>query len=85
MDIQKTLVELREYRLQLAEAISALESLARVRGSGSIRDSTGHVRSDETRKKMAESQRKRWAKYQKTKQPGAPAAKTATGKSKKSK
>ncbi len=67
MDIQKTLAELREYRAQLTEAIAAFEALARVR-NGAPRREAGHVRSDETRQRMAESQKKRWAAYRRSKQ-----------------
>ena len=72
MDILKVIADLRVYRGQLEEAIEALSALARKRGqirgrpprSGSDQSTK---RSPETRRRMAEAQKKRWAAYRRAK------------------
>ena len=76
MDISKTLLDLREYRARLDEAILALDGLARRRGAKrgrplgsankdapktSAKPKTRRAFTAETHARMAESQRKRWA------------------------
>lgn len=58
MDVVKLLAELKDYKAGLDEAIAALERLAGERGTGK----TKRAFSAATRKKMAQAQRKRWAK-----------------------
>jgi hypothetical protein len=75
MDVVKLLAELRDYKVQVDEAIAALDRLARQRGEKRGRPvgiSAGPRRkvSEETRRKMAAAQRKRWAAYRKSKAKG---------------
>ncbi len=72
MDILKLIADLRVYRGQLEEAIEALSTLARKRGQLRGRPPGGgsekaQKRSPETRRRMAEAQKKRWAAYRKAK------------------
>ena len=74
MNVVKVIEELRAYRAQIEEAITALESLARRRGKRRGRPpkwlaSQPRKRrefSAATKKKMAAAQRKRWALVRKT-------------------
>ncbi len=72
-DITTTLANLRTYKVQLEDAIRALENLARGRSAKTGRG-TGQ-RTLAARQRMAEAQRKRWAEYRKKPSP-------AVGKSK---
>ena len=59
MDVVKLLAELKAYKAGLDEAIAALERLAGDRGGAG---KAKRAFSEATRKKMAQAQRKRWAK-----------------------
>ncbi len=69
MDVNKVIEDLRAYRAQIDEAIAALEGLARRREKKRGRppkwmsDANAPVRavSEETKKKMAVAQKRRWA------------------------
>ena len=65
MDVAKLLEELRAYKERLDEAIVSLERLAQGRGAAPKTRSF----SPQTRKKMAQAQRKRWAQTRKTNNP----------------
>jgi hypothetical protein len=74
MDIQKMIAELRSEKASVEEALVMLEQLARAQGKRRGRppaylSKTGGAKrkpfSEETKKKMAASQRKRWAAYRK--------------------
>ena len=62
MDLVKMIGQLRNERDFLNEAIMILENLVTGQGTG-----RGRRRSLETRKKMAEAQRRRWATARKAK------------------
>ncbi len=59
MDVVKLLAELKAYKAGLDEAIAALERLSEGRVEAG---KTKRAFSEATRKKMAQAQRKRWAK-----------------------
>ena len=61
MDVAKLLAELKAYKTQLDQAIGALERLSSGRGAAKNK----RAMSDTTKKKMAQAQRKRWAKARK--------------------
>lgn len=84
MDIVKMIAELRAEKAAIEDALVVLERLASTRGKrrgrpplwmavrkGSEGDRAPRVFSAETRKKMAEAQRKRWAAYRKSQQTAA--------------
>jgi hypothetical protein len=87
MDILKMIAELRSEREAIQDALVVLERLAQTRGKRRGRppawmsvvraaDSSEHepksrVFSADTRKRMAEAQKKRWAAYRKGQQPGS--------------
>jgi hypothetical protein len=80
MDILKMIAELRGERAAIDDALAVLERLAATRGKrrgrppvwmsvvkgGSSSPQGRRAFSAETRKKMAEAQKKRWAAYRKT-------------------
>jgi hypothetical protein len=80
MDVLKMIAELRSERAAIDDALVVLERLARTRGKrrgrppawmAAIRGATAgetsrtRVMTAETRKRMAEAQKKRWAAYRK--------------------
>lgn len=83
MDILKIIAELHSERAAIDEALATLERLARSRGnrrgrppawmalvraSASNSKRSARTLSPETRKRMAEAQRRRWAAYRKAKE-----------------
>jgi len=62
MDVAKLVAELKEYKSQIDEAVVVLERLADGRTGTKSR-----TVSPETKRKMAQAQRKRWSKYRKAK------------------
>ncbi len=82
MDVTKMIAELRAERAAIEEALVVLERIARNRGGrrgrppvwmsvirgGATAPKGQRTFSAETRKKMAEAQKKRWAAYRKAQQ-----------------
>lgn len=83
MDILKTIAELQSERAAIDEALVVLQRLARgrsgrrgrppawmalVRGGSHNLEKTTRTLSPETRKRMAEAQKKRWAAYRKARE-----------------
>lgn len=62
MDVAKLVAELKVYKAEIDEAIAVLERLAHGQAGSKTR-----IVSPETKRKMAQAQRKRWSKYRKTK------------------
>jgi hypothetical protein len=65
MNIDKMIAQLRAELATIQQALAVLENLSRGPGSGGPRKRKPF--SAETKRKMAESQRKRWAAYRKVK------------------
>lgn len=80
MDILKMIAELHAERAAIDEALMVLQKLARgrsgrrgrppawmalIQGNGADPEKTSRTLSPETRKRMAEAQRRRWAAYRK--------------------
>jgi hypothetical protein len=65
MNIQKMIEQLRAELATIQQALAVLENLSR--GSSSDGPRKRKPFSSETKRKMAESQRKRWAAYRKSK------------------
>jgi hypothetical protein len=65
MNIDKMIAQLRAELATLQQALAVLENLSRGTGGGGARKRKPF--SAETKRKMAESQRKRWAAYRKAK------------------